>query len=58
MKLELRKATDGTGFVICVCGERSYKQIVIPLSADLTDRIAQMMRAEGIGIEALILPPN
>ncbi len=55
MKLELRRATDGTGFAICVCGERSRKQIVIPLSADLSERIDVMLKEEGIG-NSLLLP--
>lgn len=55
MKLELRKAIDGVGFVICVCGERSGRQLVIPLSGDLSARIEIMLRQEGIG-SGLILP--
>lgn len=55
MKLELRRAIDGTGLVICVCGERSRKQIVIPLSAELSSRIDLMLNAEGIG-NSLLLP--
>ena len=48
MNLELRRAVDGGGFVICVCGERSQKQIVIPLAQDLSERIELMLRHEGI----------
>lgn len=58
MKLELRKATDGTGLVICVCGERTGKQIVIPLAPALSVEIDRMAKAEGVGMEKLILPPN
>lgn len=57
MKLALHKSTDGTHFVICVCGPRTRKQIVIPLSAELSAAIERMVKAEGIRTEKLILPP-
>ncbi len=55
MILELRRATDGTGFAICVCGERNRKQIVIPLAQDLSARIDVMLKEEGIK-DSLLLP--
>ncbi len=56
--LELRKKTDGTSFVICVCGEKTNRQLVIPLSRDLSDQIERMGREEGVKAEGLILPPQ
>lgn len=56
MILELRKATDGANFVICVCSEKLGSQIVIPLSEALSVRIVRMAAAEGVGVEKLILP--
>jgi hypothetical protein len=38
MKLELRKATDGTHFVICICSEKQNRQLVVPLSPKLSSR--------------------
>lgn len=58
MKLELRKATDGTHFVICVVGERVRRQIVVPLSPELSGKIQQMVDAEGVKTDTLILPPG
>lgn len=57
MNLELRKAVDGTHFVICICGEISQRQLVIPLSPKLSDQIQRMLEAEGVKNE-LILPPH
>jgi hypothetical protein len=58
MKLELRRATDGTHFVICIVSEQAKKQIVVPLSPTLSSEIYQMTMAEGFGTEKLILPPG
>lgn len=55
MKLELRKAADGSHFVICICGERSGRQIVVPLSEELSGRIETMLKVEGVGT-GLLLP--
>lgn len=56
--LELRKTTDGTRFVICVCGIETNKQLVIPLSLDLSNQIERLTREENVKAEGLILPPN
>lgn len=56
MRLELRKAVDGTHFVICIVGAMSRQQIVIPLAPKLSSRIQRMLDAEGVGTE-LLLPP-
>ncbi len=56
--LELRQKADGTSFVICVCGEKTNKQLVIPLSRELSDQIERMGREEGVKAEGLILPPQ
>lgn len=53
--LELRRNIDGTGLAVCVCGQRSRKQVVIPLSADLSARIEVMLKVEGVG-SGLALP--
>ncbi len=55
MNLQMLRNTDGSGLVICVCGERSGKQIVIPLSQDLSNRIDLMLKQEGI-MNTLLLP--
>jgi hypothetical protein len=55
VKLELLRLSDGTGLVICVCAERSRKQIAIPLSQDLSARIDVMLKEDGIG-NSLLLP--
>lgn len=54
MKLELR--TAGTHFVICICGEKSERQIVVPLSAEISDHIERLMKAEGVKTGGAILP--
>jgi len=55
IELELRRSVEGAGLAVCVCGHRSRKQIVIPLSGELSARIEVLMRAEGIGT-GLLLP--
>lgn len=57
MKLELRKAVDGTHFLICICSEIAGKQLVVPLSPRLSAEIQHMVTAEGIKTDTLILPP-
>lgn len=49
MRLELHRNIDGTGFAICVCSEQAKKQIVIPLSQDLSNRIEFLLAMEGLG---------
>jgi hypothetical protein len=56
--LELNKKTDGTGFVICVCGERTNRRLIIPLSGDLSHQIERLTREENVKAEGLILPPQ
>ncbi len=45
---------DGTGFVICVCG--TLRQIVIPLSENLSGEIMQLVNEEGLKVDRLIRP--
>jgi hypothetical protein len=54
MKLELRKRIDGTGFVICICGEKTGQQLVVPLAQDLSERIDVMLRQDGFKPELSI----
>ncbi len=56
--LELRKRADGSSFVICVCGEKTNRQIIIPLSPEVSYQIERLTRAENVKAEGLILPPN
>lgn len=58
MRLDLRKAMDGTHFVICIVSDVARKELAIPLSAELSVKIESMVRAEGIGMEKVLLPPN
>lgn len=58
MKLVLQKDIQGTHFAICVVGERTRKQIVIPLSPDLSAAIERLVRAEGVPIETVLLRPG
>ena len=58
MNLALRKSVDGTGFVICVESEMAGKQLVIPLSPEVSGKIDVMVTAEGINMESVLLPPH
>ena len=51
MRLELQKKRDGTGFVICIIGEKSQRQLVVPLGHDLSEQIDIMLRQEGFSPE-------
>lgn len=58
MKLDLQKATDGTHFVIAVVSEMTGRQIVIPLSPELSGKIDQMVAAEGIPMRDVVVDPR
>lgn len=58
MKIELRRAVEGTHFVVCIYGEKAGKQLIIPLSPRLSGEIERMLNAEGIPTELLIAPRN
>ena len=58
VKLELLKSPDGGNLMIRVIGERSNKQIIIPLAVDLSIAIERVCRFEGVGTDTLIAPPK
>ena len=54
MKIELCRASGGANFAVYLTGERSGKQIIIPLSQQLSEEIDRMIHIEVTG--TLILP--
>lgn len=58
MRLELKKATDGTHFVICVVPDFPMQGLVVPLSPELSTQIELIVRAEGIPMERVFIAPH
>lgn len=56
MRLELRRDTTGKGLAIAVIG--STKAITIPLAFELSMKLDEMLREEGIQNQSLLIMPK
>lgn len=58
IRMELQRATDGTHFVIAVQAEQARRQLIVPLSPELSADIERMCVTEGVTMEQAFVDPH